>query len=131
MDSSELIAAQDLEFEESLRIDREKDELKVKEKENRERIQENILTKKESLLTSRGGDLISIKFQLPSKSVTYIFGSRDRILDLYNFIYTQDMGENFDLYIGYPKKLLINNNSSIESNNIKDRTKINVYFNQN
>ena len=131
MDARDLIAIQNLEYEESLRKDQEKVELILRKREERKEIEKNILLKKENLLVSRGGELINIKFQFSSNSVPYIFGSKDKLSDLYDFVYTQDLGEDFEIFIGHPKRLLENNNTSIESNSIENRTKLFVYFNQN
>ena len=128
MNNSDLIAIQDLEYEESLQADREKEEKKDLERKKREKIEENIMIKKEKLLVSREGEIINIKFQLPEKNITYFFTSNDLLSDLYDFIYIQDLGENFKIYTSHPKKLLNNDKSTLKENNISDRSKMYVYF---
>jgi len=128
MNNSDLIAIQDLEYEESLQADREKEEKKDLERKKREKIEENIMIKKEKLLVSREGEIINIKFQLPEKNITYFFTSNDLLSDLYDFIYIQDLGEKFKIYTSHPKKLLNNDKSTLKENNISDRSKMHVYF---
>ena len=128
MNSSELIAIQDLEYEESLQADRAKERKRKDEIERRKKIEENILAKKEKLLVSRDGEIINIKFQLPEKNITHIFTSNDLLSDLYDFIYIQDLGEKFEIYLSHPKKLLANNKSRLKENNILDKCKMYVYF---
>lgn len=128
MKNSDLIALQNLEYEESLRVDRAKEEERKKEREREERKKENILIKKEKLIINRGGELINIKFQLFNKTITHIFTSNDLLSDLYDYIYIQDLGENFKIYLSHPKKLLANNESTLIENNISDRSKMYVYF---
>ncbi len=128
MNNSDLIALQNLEYEESLRVDRAKEEKRKKEKEREEKKKENILIKKEKLIINRGGELINIKFQLFDKTITHIFTFNDFLSDLYDFIYIQDLGENFKIYLSHPKILLANNESTLIANNISDRSKMYVYF---
>lgn len=128
MNNSDLIALQDLEYEKSLRADRAKEEERKKEKEREGKKKENILIKKERLIVNRGGELINIKFQFFNKTITHIFTSNDLLSDLYDFIYIQDLGENFKIYLPYPKKLLANDKSTLIENNISDRSKMYVYF---
>jgi hypothetical protein len=128
MNNSDLIAIQDLEYEESLQADREKEEKKDLERKKREKIEENIMIKKEKLLVSREGEIINIKFQLPEKNIIYFFTSNDLLSDLYDFIYIQDLGEKFKIYTSHPKKLLNNDKSTLKENNISDRSKMHVYF---
>jgi len=128
MKNSDLIALQNLEYEESLRVDRAKEEERKKEREREERKKENILIKKEKLIINRGGELINIKFQLFNKTITHIFTSNDLLSDLYDYIYIQDLGENFKIYLSHPKILLVNNESTLIENNISDRSKMYVYF---
>ena len=133
MDFRDLIAIQDMEYEESLANDRKKEEIKERDERERKRrrkeIEENILLKKEKLLINRDGELINIKFQLPEKSITRIFTSNDSLSDLYDFIYIQDIHPNFEIYTSHPKRLLENNNSKLHENNINDRSKLYIYFN--
>ena len=129
MNNSEIIALQNLEYEESLRNDRKKEENKLIEIEKREIIEENILLKKENLIFSKNGELVKIKFQLPDKNITRVFTSNDFLSNLYDFIYIQDLGENFKIFTSHPKKLVNNDNSTLQESNISDRSKLYVYFN--
>jgi hypothetical protein len=128
MNNSELIAFQNIEYEESLLEDMMKDVKKLQIKEEREKIETNISLKKEELLVDKGGEKVNIKFQLPDKNITHLFTSLNLLSDLYDFIYTQDLGENFKLYMTHPKKLIENNKSTLEENNILNRSKLCVYY---
>ena len=128
MDTRNLIAIQDLEYEESLENDRKKEESKLKSIEDRLRIEENINVKREKLSVNRDGNIINLKFQLPTKNVTRIFTSKDTLQDLYDFIYIQDLGEDFKIYLNNPKRLLKNDNTTLDEDGIENMTKLYVYF---
>ena len=128
MDTQDIIAIQDLEYQESLENDIKKEQDRKKELEERKRIEDNIASKREKLSVNRGGNIINLKFQIPSGSVTRVFTSNDTMEDLYDFIYIQDIGENFQIFSNVPKKLLKNDKTTLNENNIANMTKLYVYL---
>ena len=128
METRDLIVIQDLEYQESLENDIKKEEKRIKELEERKRVEESIASKREKLYINRGGEIINLKFQIPTGSITHVFTSKDTMEDLYDFIYIQDIGENFKIFSNAPKKILKNDKTTLIENGIVSMTKLYVYL---
>ena len=139
METRDLIQIQNIEYQNSLEADRKKEKEKLeaqklkeeeelKEMEKRINIEENIKSKKKKLLKKKGGKEIKIRFQLPDKTIDKTFTENNTFIDLYDYIYTLDLGENFQIHSINPKNKLKKNNKTLEQNGILNRTKLYVYF---
>ena len=129
MDDKELIAIQDLEYEESLYQDKEKERIKQEKIKERKRIEDNINKKIENLSLSRGGDVITLRFRSKHGCFLRTFGSRDKLSDLYDYIYTLDIGEEFYITKSYPANIVKNDdNITLLESNIQNRMNLFIYY---